>query len=87
MLCLSQCRWANYQGSHVYLHQVLGPDAMLGFEGDGKIPEYLNEARSYGFALHLGILLALQCTRRLLHPSKSSWGQQRCDKPRETSFG
>ena len=46
---------------------------MLGFEGDGKVSEDLNEARPYGFALHLRILLPLQCTRQRLHPSKSSW--------------
>ena len=53
-----------------YLHQVLGPDAMFGFQSDGKVPENLNEARPNGFALHLRILLALQSTRLLLHTIK-----------------
>lgn len=33
---------------------------MLGFQGDGKVPEDLNEARPNGLALDLGILFALQ---------------------------
>lgn len=65
-LCPMQVR--NYQVSQIYLHQVLGPDAMLGFEGDGKIPKDLNEACPNGFALNLRILFPLQCTGRLLHP-------------------
>ena len=42
---------------------------MFGFEGDGKIPEDLYEACPNGLALDLRILLALQRTRLLHHPT------------------
>ena len=42
---------------------------MLGFQGDGKVPEDLNEARPNGLALDLRVLFAL-CSKLLRRPTK-----------------
>ena len=48
-----------------HLDKELGLDAMLAFEGDGKVPEDFNEAGPDGLALLFRICFALQhCTTR-----------------------